>query len=120
MPSLEITSSESPKDLQAFVKNLSPVFAECIGKPEGYCTVLFTKVDAMTFAGSTEPAFLAKVTSIGNIDNERNANLSKTVGEFLVKELGVSLDRGYFFFNNAAASDTGYKGTTFANILKNM
>lgn len=35
MPSLEITSSESPKDLQAFVKALSPVFAECIGKPEG-------------------------------------------------------------------------------------
>lgn len=53
-------------------------------------------------------------------DNERNANLSKTVGEVLVKELGVSLDRGYFFFHNAAASDTGYKGTTFANILNKV
>ncbi|KAI9275860.1 Tautomerase/MIF superfamily [Phascolomyces articulosus] len=118
MPSLEITAEKAPADLDVFLKNLSTLFSECIGKPESYCMVIFNKVDRVYFNGSSGAAFLAKITSIGNIDNERNANLSQKIGEQLEKELGVSLERGYFFFNNAAASDTGYKATTFANLLK--
>lgn len=101
--------------------------------------VIFTKVDRVYFAGASGAAFLAKVTSIGNIgmfdiimlyqliiwltdtasciDNDRNANLTKVIGQELEKELGISQERGYFFFNNAAASDTGFKRTTFANLM---
>ena len=99
--------------------------------------VIFTKVDRVYFAGASGAAFLAKITSIGNIgmwissymdwstsltcmctDNDRNANLTQVIGQELEKELGISQERGYFFFNNAAASDTGFKGTTFANLMK--
>ncbi|KAI9490701.1 Tautomerase/MIF superfamily [Zychaea mexicana] len=117
MPSLEITADKTPADLDAFLKNLSAVFSECIGKPEAYCMVIFTKADRIYYNGSSGASFLAKVTSIGNIDNDRNANLSKKIGAELEKELGVTLDRGYFFFSDAKASDTGYKGNTFANLM---
>ncbi|KAI7879814.1 Tautomerase/MIF [Lichtheimia hyalospora FSU 10163] len=118
MPSLEIIAEQAPKDLDAFCKNLSGLFSQCIGKPESYCMVIFTKVDRVYFAGASGAAFLAKITSIGNIDNDRNANLTQVIGQELEKELGISQERGYFFFNNAAASDTGFKGTTFANLMK--
>ncbi|KAI9318197.1 Tautomerase/MIF superfamily [Dichotomocladium elegans] len=118
MPALEITSEHAPKDLDSFLAKLSALFAEAIGKPESYCMVTFTKVDRVYFNGKAGNSFLAKVTSIGNIDNNRNSNLTKVIGAELEKELGISLDRGYFFFNNVTAEDTGYKGTTFYNLLK--
>ena len=34
MPSLEITAEKAPADLDAFLKNISALFSECIGKPE--------------------------------------------------------------------------------------
>lgn len=34
MPALEIIAEQAPKDLDAFLKNLSGLFSECIGKPE--------------------------------------------------------------------------------------
>lgn len=34
MPILEITSANAPKDTRDFVKRVSALFAECIGKPE--------------------------------------------------------------------------------------
>ena len=34
MPSLEIIAEQAPKDLDAFCKNLSGLFSQCIGKPE--------------------------------------------------------------------------------------
>lgn len=52
------------------------------------------------------------------LDNERNAQLVSKVGGELEKELGISLDRGYFFFSDAKAADIGFKGTTFENIFK--
>ncbi|KAI8097993.1 Tautomerase/MIF superfamily [Gilbertella persicaria] len=115
MPILEITSGTAPKDLRAFTKRLNAIFAEYIGKPESYCLVTFTKVDSFFFAGSDEPGFFAKVTSIGHIDNDRNSKLTKAVTEELEKELGVSDGRGYFFFIDAPGENIGYKKDTFAN-----
>ncbi|KAG2208481.1 Tautomerase/MIF superfamily [Mucor mucedo] len=119
MPILEIISAETPKDIKAFTQRLSKVFAERIGKPEDYCIVTYQKVDSYSFAGSDEPGFLAKVGSIGHIDNERNAKLAAAVTEELEKELGISSERGYFIFTDVPAENIGWKKTTFGNILKN-
>ncbi|KAI9361055.1 Tautomerase/MIF superfamily [Pilaira anomala] len=117
MPILEITSANAPKDIRDFVKRVSALFAECIGKPESYCVVTFNKVDSLFYNGSDEPGFIAKVGSIGHISNERNANLTKVITEALEKELGTINDRGYFMFTDFPAENIGYKHTTFANIL---
>lgn len=52
MPILEISSAVAPKDINAFTKSLSAIFAEYIGKPESvkinittfceFCTYSFT------------------------------------------------------------------------------
>ena len=48
MPSLEITAEKAPADLDAFLKNLSALFSECIGKPEGVSKLLVIKIMGIT------------------------------------------------------------------------
>ncbi|KAI8985146.1 Tautomerase/MIF superfamily [Pilobolus umbonatus] len=118
MPILEITTAESHNDIRGLTKKLSVVFAELIGKPESYCLVTFQKVDSFFFAGSDKPGYLAKVGSIGHIDNTRNAKLSSTLSEILQKELNVPNDRAYIIFTDVPAENIGFRGDTFANLLK--
>ncbi|KAL0090648.1 Tautomerase/MIF superfamily [Phycomyces blakesleeanus] len=118
MPILEITSNRAPRDVESFVKTLSARFAEAIGKPESYCLVTFTRVDSLYFAGNGAAGFLAKVGSIGHIDNERNASLTALITDVLKKELGTGHDRGYFLFSDFTAANIGFKDTTFAELSK--
>lgn len=117
MPSLEISTNVGPKDLDAFVKTVSKKFSEGIGKPEDFCLVTFNQVQHFTYAGSSEPGFIAHITSIGHIDNDRNAALSASISQIFQEELNISNTRGYFFFHDARGEDTGYKGTTFTNFM---
>jgi phenylpyruvate tautomerase PptA (4-oxalocrotonate tautomerase family) len=117
MPSLEISSNVGPKDLDAFVKTVSKKFSEAIGKPESLCLITFNQVQQFSFAGSTDPGFIAHITSIGNIDNERNANLSASISQIFQEELNIPNSRGYFFFHDARGDDTGYHGTTYTNLV---
>ncbi|KAG2178282.1 hypothetical protein INT44_001432 [Umbelopsis vinacea] len=119
MPSLEISSNVGPKDLNAFINTLSKKFSEAIGKPEALCLVTFNQVQQLSYAGSTEPGFIAHVTSIGNIDNERNANLSASISQIFQDELNVANTRGYFFFHDVRGDDTGFRGTTYTNLTAN-
>ncbi|KAG1352312.1 hypothetical protein G6F62_002719 [Rhizopus arrhizus] len=119
MPILEITSTQSPKDLASFTKRMGALFTELIGKPEGYCLVTFSKVDSFFFAGSDAPGFLCRVGSIGNIDNERNGKFTAVITAELEKELGVGANRGYILFTDLIPSTVGFQNTTFQNILGN-
>lgn len=64
----------------------------------------------MLFNNSDDPTYLAEVTSIG-IDSATKAKMSKELGEFLEKELKVSNDRGYIFFDGIDKANVGYKGS---------
>ncbi|GAA5813339.1 hypothetical protein MFLAVUS_006816 [Mucor flavus] len=118
MPLLEITSATAPKDIKSFTKRISATFSEFIGKPESLCVVTFTKVDSLLYSGSDEPGFIAKVGSIGHIDNDRNAKLTDAVTKVLEEELGAVHDRGYFVFTDIPPQNIGYKYTTFSNLIK--
>jgi phenylpyruvate tautomerase len=118
MPILEVTSQKSPKDLKAFAKRLSTVFAEQIGKPEAYCLVTFSKVDELLFAGSNEDGYLVRVGSIGHIEEERNINLTKAITAEIKAELGIENNRGYVMFTDYPAANIGFQGTVFSTILK--
>ncbi|ORZ20685.1 Tautomerase/MIF superfamily [Absidia repens] len=118
MPILEVSSQKAPKDLAAFSKRLSTVFAEHVGKPEALCLVTFTKVDELLFGGNNEPGFLVKVGSIGNVAEERNIKLTKAISAEIQAELGINNDRGFFLFSDYPAAHIGYKDTVFSTILK--
>lgn len=45
MPILEITSAHAPKDLKAFTKKMSALFAELIGKPESVIITLISGIN---------------------------------------------------------------------------
>ncbi|KAJ2957747.1 hypothetical protein NQZ79_g6573 [Umbelopsis isabellina] len=117
MPSLELTSNVAPDNINAFLAAASAKFSDAIGKPEKVCLVTFNKVDQVSYAGSTDPAFIAHIHSIGNIDNDRNAGLSKNISQFLSEELNIPNTRGYFFFHDVKGEDTGFAGTTYTNLM---
>ncbi|KAI8072265.1 Tautomerase/MIF superfamily [Gongronella butleri] len=111
MPSFEIILKQQPKDVPAFVKKLSVLFSEQIGKPESVCIVTFTKADEIFFGGTNDAAYLAKVGSIGHIDEERNASLSKAVAALLDEELGIGSARGFIHFTAYPAENWGFQST---------
>lgn len=45
MPILEISSAHAPKDLAAFTKKMSALFAELIGKPESVIITLISGIN---------------------------------------------------------------------------
>ncbi|KAI8336707.1 Tautomerase/MIF superfamily [Chlamydoabsidia padenii] len=117
MPILNVTSRKAPQNIAAFTKRLSTVFAEQIGKSEELCLVTFKKADELVFAGTHDDAYLIYVVSIGNIEEERNARLTKAIAAEMRKELGINSDRGYILFTDYPAANIGHKDTTFKTIL---
>ncbi|RUS18026.1 Tautomerase/MIF superfamily [Endogone sp. FLAS-F59071] len=113
MPALEIISNVAPKNLDAFVKTLSGKFAGFMGKPEAYCLVTFVKADLVTFAGSSDPAALIKISSIGAVGPDENKESSKQLADYLASELGIPGNRFYIFFTDFPGSSVGFNGSTF-------
>ncbi|KAJ7145999.1 Tautomerase/MIF superfamily [Mycena epipterygia] len=116
MPILELTTNVKVADPKAFSLALNKVTAAALGM-DGYVTVSYNYNETVTFAGTHDPAFLLRVTTLGN-GTEKNELFSKTLFAHLEEALGAPLDRGYIVFNDPGHIDLGYKGTTFATIFK--
>jgi phenylpyruvate tautomerase len=68
----------------------------------------------LSFAGSDSPSAFVTVMSIGHLGVEENKKHSAAIAAELEK-LGVASNRAYILFQDATASDVGFKGTTFAD-----
>ncbi|KAK0502670.1 Tautomerase/MIF superfamily [Armillaria luteobubalina] len=117
MPSLELKTNAVISDLNAFALEFSKESARILGKPEAYITVSVTPVPIITFAGTTDPAFTLLVTSLDNLNPEKNEKYSKELAAFLSKSLSLSHDRGYITFLDPGRAYLGYQSTTFATIF---
>ncbi|KAJ7631902.1 Tautomerase/MIF superfamily [Mycena polygramma] len=116
MPILELTTNVKVADPKAFSLALNKAAAAALGK-DGYVTVSYTYNETVTFAGTHEPAFLLRVTTLDN-GTEKNEVFSKTLFAHLEEALGAPADRGYIIFNDPGRINLGYKGTTFATLFK--
>ena len=68
----------------------------------------------MSFGGVSElPAAFLYLSSLGHINPETNAAVSKEIAHVLNEELGVPKDRYYINFYDSPRANTGYDGATF-------
>ncbi|CAL5228774.1 g11964 [Coccomyxa viridis] len=116
MPILKITTNV-PTDTvnnSDTLAALSKAMVEGVGKPEQYVLVTVDSGKPMMFAGTEEPAAFGELFSIGAIGGDKNKEISKIIFDVVSSKLGVPSDRMYLSFHDAARSDIGWKGSTFA------
>jgi len=118
MPTLTLTTSVTIDNEKSFIKDFSSFAAKALSKPEEYIVINIVKNPLLYFNRSFDPSFLLHIVSLGNLSPELNETYSKLFFEHLTKELGVKDDRGYIVFDDPGMAYMGYKGTTFATILR--
>ncbi len=114
MPYLRIETNvelDSAKT-DALLSAASRAVAEELGKPERYVMVQVVGGAALMFDASREPAAYVELKSIGLAEGQTQP-LSRFLGDFLQRELGISPDRVYIEFIDIPRKFWGWNGGTF-------
>ena len=114
MPLLQILTNQSLDAAQQadLLRAASKQVATLLGKPERYVMVAYEHNSSMLFAGSDAPLAYLELKSIGLPDN-RTGELSNALCELMQQQLGVTADRVYIEFANAARNMWGWDSGTF-------
>ncbi|KAF8352250.1 Tautomerase/MIF [Amanita rubescens] len=112
MPYLNLITNVKIADPKAFVLEFTKLGAKVLGKPEGLMCASYTYNETMAYAGTFEPAFQLFITSVGNLNPQANITYTSKISAFLKEKLGLADDRGYIFFSDPGAENTGYKSST--------
>jgi phenylpyruvate tautomerase PptA (4-oxalocrotonate tautomerase family) len=114
MPLLRIqTNSELPREQQrALLASASRLVAHQLGKPERYVMITMEHNPAMLFAGEDEPLAYLELKSIGLLA-DATGSLSRALCELVQEGLGISPERVYIEFSDAAPEMWGWNGGTF-------
>jgi phenylpyruvate tautomerase len=114
MPLLNVfTSADLPADRAAWLRHLSGLLAQALGKPEEYVMVVINPRPEMTFGGSAEPACYAELKNVGRFSSAEVEALSQKLCGELAAGLRVANDRIYIEFTNADGALWGWDGSTF-------
>ena len=114
MPFVKIQTNVELDDAQreALLKTLSGLTANELGKPERYVMVAMEPTTPMLFAGSSAPTCYLELKSIG-LPETKTTTLSSVLSTEIEKQLGISQDRVYIEFADAARNMWGWNGGTF-------
>ncbi|CAL2036698.1 CBN-MIF-1 protein [Caenorhabditis brenneri] len=112
---LNVNVSLSAEKKTELLKELSTVIGKLLGKPEMYMCIHVNADQAISFAGTTEPAGFAVLKSIGGVGSSaQNNKISAAVFPIIEKHLGIPGNRLYIEFFNLGAADIAFNGQTFA------
>ncbi|KAG6887760.1 hypothetical protein C0995_013012 [Termitomyces sp. Mi166 len=114
MPIVELNTNVKVDDVKAFTVSMNKASAAAFGM-DGYVTCSYHYDESLIFAGTHAPAFVMRVTTLGN-GTDKNEGFAKSLFGFLEKELGVPENRG--IFNDPGTVNLAHKSTTFAVLLK--
>ena len=112
MPLLEITTNINISNAQAIALSASKLTAELLGKPESYVMVKIHPKQILTFGGHNEPAAHIKLKSLG-LPEDRTADFSASICEFINSALNIPSDRVYIEFSNPQRHMWGCNKKTF-------
>jgi phenylpyruvate tautomerase PptA (4-oxalocrotonate tautomerase family) len=114
MPYLKIETNErlDEASVQELLKKLSAFTSRLLGKPEKWIMVTIFQEKPMIFDANTQPAAFVELKSIG-LAQERCAELSKDLCDFLKAELGIEPERVYIEFWDINGKMFGWNGGTF-------
>lgn len=114
MPTLIIKTNAALAADNCFdlLQSASETVAEMLGKPERYVMVMLEQNAAMYFAGSTAPLAYLELKSLG-LPEQRSAEFSATLCDWVSQQLGVSPDRVYVGFSAPPRHLFGFDRSTF-------
>eukprot|EP00730_Choanoeca_flexa_P003678 TRINITY_DN11473_c0_g2_i4.p3 TRINITY_DN11473_c0_g2~~TRINITY_DN11473_c0_g2_i4.p3 ORF type:complete len:117 (+),score=24.11 TRINITY_DN11473_c0_g2_i4:2277-2627(+) len=116
MPLFELsTNVAAPESKDAILKALSAAAAKEFGKPETYVMVKAHFGEDILLGGTTEPAALVRLESIGKIDPESNQRYSESFCKLLEEHLGIPNDRVYLQMTDFPRANWGWNSKTFAS-----
>ena len=111
MPLINLRTSLASVDRRdELLLELSAKLAEQTGKPEDYVMTLLETNVPMTFGGSSAPAALVEVKSIGAL---HPSAMTAAFSELITARTGIPADRIYITFDDVPASAFGWNGSTF-------
>lgn len=87
-----------------------------LDKPKSYLTVILHDEAKMAWEGTFDPAYVLRITSLGQVTPHKNVSTSKALSEFFAERLKAPNTRGYIIFNDPGRDFIGYKGTTFGSM----
>lgn len=109
-----VAAAKVPADFKA---KATDVLAKSLGKPASYIAIHILADQDISFGGTTEPAALCTLMSIGALGEELNKKHSKVIMDLLGKSLNIDPARSYITFQNENKANVGYDGTTFADLI---
>ena len=113
MPALTVQTNVPDNQItNDFLKQLSSKVAQALGKPEGYVIVHVSGGQKLLFAGSSDPAALMELTSIG-LPTNQTAKISKEIMTLFEDKLHIQSSRMYCKFTNVAGNMMGWDKGTF-------
>lgn len=112
MPFFRIETNVSVDGADAVVKEMSALASELLGKPEAYVMAELDAEKNLIFGGSADPAAFVTLDSLG-LPEERTAELSAAICDFLTDRLSVPADRVFIRFGNPERHMFGWNGGTF-------
>ncbi|OAA60224.1 Tautomerase [Niveomyces insectorum RCEF 264] len=120
MPFIELTtnielSAEKKKQL---VLDLTQAAADILNKPYALFNVCVRSGETFAYGGSFEPCFQLQVTALNIFNPQDNIKFAAGFSKFLEDRLQLSTSRGYINFYNPTDPNTGFKGTTMAEVRK--
>lgn len=116
MPLIRVQTSISAPDktdIDALLQSLSSTLAQQLGKPESYVMTAFQPDMAMTFAGTSDPACLIEIKSVGTMGGSKTKSMSQTFCQMVEKTLGIPQNRTYIDFVDSPGAMWGWNGATF-------
>jgi len=99
-----------------FLTEASKVVSAVLGKPESYVAICVNDDLAIMWGGSSDPAALGCLYSIGGITQANNGAITKQISALLTK-FGIAPDRVYINFFDVPRENCGWNEQTFADIL---
>eukprot|EP00546_Thalassionema_frauenfeldii_P009795 CAMPEP_0178915854 /NCGR_PEP_ID=MMETSP0786-20121207/12278_1 /TAXON_ID=186022 /ORGANISM="Thalassionema frauenfeldii, Strain CCMP 1798" /LENGTH=99 /DNA_ID=CAMNT_0020589051 /DNA_START=230 /DNA_END=525 /DNA_ORIENTATION=+ len=95
------------------MKSISKAITTHTGKPETYVAVAINDNADIIFGGSSDPAALGCMYSLGAIEQSSNGAITKDVTD-LLEPLGVAENRIYINFFDMPRANVGWSRRTFA------
>ena len=110
MPLLNISTNKGIKNEQKLLSKSSAFISSLLNKPENFVMVKLTDSLNMYFSGTNEPCCFIEINSIGSIEPSK---MSQPICEFFCKEMDISKERIYIFFQNVDPNMWAWNSRTF-------
>tara|TARA_B100001109_G_scaffold244283_1_gene230878 strand:- start:655 stop:990 length:336 start_codon:yes stop_codon:yes gene_type:complete len=110
VPLLNISTNKEIKNEQMLLSKSSELISSLLNKSEDFVMVKLTDSLKMYFSGTNEPCCFIEIKSIGSIEP---STISKPMCEFFSRELDISKERIYIFFQNVDPNMWAWNTRTF-------